>query len=69
MATVETEALAAPRLISVRDAAQLAGVSRTHVWRLIQRGEVEALRIGENGPIRVDAEAFLRWLDTRRTDR
>jgi hypothetical protein len=29
---------------------------------LIQRGEVEAFRVGENGPIRVDRERFVEWL-------
>jgi excisionase family DNA binding protein len=58
MATMET-----PVLISVREAAEIANVSRVHVWRLIQRGEIPAVRVGEgHGPIRVDREAFLTWL-------
>jgi excisionase family DNA binding protein len=51
-------------LISVTEAAQLAGVSYTHVWRLIQRGEVEAVRVGSNdrGPLRVSRSKFTAWL-------
>jgi excisionase family DNA binding protein len=59
---METQAITAPTLISVRQAAELASVSKTHVWRLIQRGEVEAVRVGENGPLRIDCERFMRWL-------
>ena len=49
-------------LIGVREAAQLASVSRAHVYRLIERREVEAYRVGSAGPIRVDRDAFVRWL-------
>jgi excisionase family DNA binding protein len=50
-------------LISVAEAAQLARVSYVHVWRLIQRGEVEAVRVGEgHGPIRVFRQPFIDWL-------
>ncbi len=62
METVETQAPPAPRLISIRQAAELANVSRTHLWRLVQRGEVDAVRVGDDGPIRIPAETFLRWL-------
>jgi excisionase family DNA binding protein len=62
METMETREAPAPRLISIRLAAELANVSRVHVWRLIQRGEIEAIRVGENGPLRVDRERFLGWL-------
>jgi excisionase family DNA binding protein len=49
--------------ISIPEAARLAGVSRCTVWRVVQRGEVGAIRVGnERGPIRIDREAFLRWL-------
>ena len=62
METVEAQAPPAPRLISIRQAAELAGVSKTHIWRLVQRGEVDAVRVGDDGPIRIPAEIFLRWL-------
>jgi excisionase family DNA binding protein len=59
---METRAVAAPRLISIKTAAEIAAVSPTHVWRLVQRGEVEAVRVGESGPLRIDADKFLSWL-------
>jgi excisionase family DNA binding protein len=52
-----------PTLIRVSEAARLAGVSRQHVYRLIDRGAIEAVRVGDNsGPIRVAREPFLHWL-------
>ena len=52
-----------PAMVSVREAARLAGVSYATIWRLIQRGEVEAVRVGEDhGPLRINRERFLEWL-------
>jgi excisionase family DNA binding protein len=56
------ETAATTTLIRVSTAAHLAGVSRAHLYRLIERGEVPAIRVGEHGPIRVDREPFLEWL-------
>ena len=53
----------AAELISVAEAARIANVSRVHMWRLVDRGEVEAVRVGKgHGPLRVDRNAFLEWL-------
>jgi excisionase family DNA binding protein len=60
--TTETRETTVPSLLTCREAAALARVSRVHVWRLIQRGEVPAIRVGEDGPIRVEREPFLEWL-------
>ena len=50
-------------LISISEAARLAGVSYVHVWRLVQRGEVPSVRVGVgHGPIRIPREQFTRWL-------
>jgi excisionase family DNA binding protein len=50
-------------LISVREAAKLAAVSYQTIWRAIHRGEVPAVRVGEEfGPLRVERSAFMRWL-------
>jgi excisionase family DNA binding protein len=62
------ESESAPSLISIREAAQLANVSKTHIWRLVRDGEVEGFRVGDgHGPIRIPRERFLDWLDSRRT--
>jgi excisionase family DNA binding protein len=64
VATLENmETQEAPELVSIREAAQLAGVSYVHVWRLVKRGEIEAVRVGnQSGPLRIDRREFLAWL-------
>jgi excisionase family DNA binding protein len=58
---VETQE--SPELISVAEAARIANVSRVHMWRLVDRGEVEAYRIGkDHGPLRIPRREFLTWL-------
>jgi excisionase family DNA binding protein len=54
-----------PTLIPVREAARIAGVSRWHIYRLIDRGEVDSVRVGEHGPVRIQREWFLDWLSVR----
>jgi excisionase family DNA binding protein len=51
-------------LISVAQAAKLAAVSPTHIYRLVQRGELPAVRVGVagHGPIRIERERFTSWL-------
>jgi excisionase family DNA binding protein len=67
-ATLETDETRPPRLLTVSEAARLAYVSRPHLYRLVKRGEVPALRVGEgHGPIRIPAAEFKRWLQTTRT--
>jgi excisionase family DNA binding protein len=54
---------ATPTLIPVTEAAKIAGVSKFHIYRLINAGTVDAVRVGDGGgPIRVDRERFLAWL-------
>lgn len=65
METTETREsrFVAPPLLTVAEAARLARVSRSYMWKLIRRDEVEAIGIGtDGGPIRVPTEPFLRWL-------
>ena len=51
------------KLLTVSEAAQLARVSRVHLWRLVRSGEVDGVRVGEgHGPIRIPRDSFLRWL-------
>jgi len=52
-----------PELISIPEAAKIAGVSRVHMWRLTRDGEVPVIRVGNgHGPLRVPAAAFRQWL-------
>jgi excisionase family DNA binding protein len=47
--------------------AQRAGCSRVTVWRAIDRGELEAYRLGARGTYRVRPEAVEAWLQPART--
>jgi excisionase family DNA binding protein len=52
-----------PELLRVGEAAVLARVSRRHVYRLIESGQIRAVRVAdEHGPLRIPAEAFRAWL-------
>lgn len=62
MATVET-----PRLLTPREVAARLRVGRMTVYRLINRGELPAVRLGTHqGPLRVDAAELREWLERRR---
>jgi excisionase family DNA binding protein len=53
----------APPLMTIAECAKVARVSRSSIWRRIQRGEIPAVRVGNTtGPIRVPTEEFLGWL-------
>jgi excisionase family DNA binding protein len=59
----DTRGTAVPELISVREAARLANVSPPTIYRAVWRGEVRAVRVGEEaGPLQIDREAFIEWL-------
>jgi excisionase family DNA binding protein len=60
----------APPLMTIAECAKLARVSRSHIWKRVQAGQIPAVRVGERtGPIRVPTEAFLHWLyDAPSTD-
>jgi len=64
LATLTTVATAqTPNLVSVADAAKLARVSRDHIYDLIHRGTIEAVRVGDGtGPLRINRDKFLAWL-------
>lgn len=51
-----------PGLITLAEAARIANVSYTTIWRAAWRGAFPAVRIGRRGAIRVPREPFLRWL-------
>jgi excisionase family DNA binding protein len=51
------------RFLTVGEGARLARVSRSHLWKLVQRGEVQAIRVSTTGgPLRIPTEPFLAWL-------
>ena len=58
-----TASAATPKLLTVPEAAAEARVSRRHVYRLIESGQIRTVRVGnETGPLRIPAEAFQAWL-------
>jgi len=51
------------RLLTVREAAAVCRCSVPHAYRLIARGEIPAVRVGEQtGPIRVPESELRAWL-------
>lgn len=52
----------ARRFLTTGTAAQLASCHRTTILRAIERGELEAVRLGEHGDHRIRAESFEEWL-------
>jgi excisionase family DNA binding protein len=59
----EIQELEGTQLLTVGEAAALARCSKPHIWRLVHRGEIEAVWIGEgHGPIRIPRAEFLHWL-------
>jgi excisionase family DNA binding protein len=62
-----TSAIETRRLLRVREAAERLTVSEQTVYRLIERGELPALRIA--GAIRLDARELEHWLYGPREER
>ena len=57
MTTTQTQ------LLKVTEVARRLNCSRAHVYTLIERREIPALRLGsETGPLRVPADELERWL-------
>jgi excisionase family DNA binding protein len=48
--------------LSTGSAAALASCHRTTILRAIERGELQAVRLGRTGDYRVDAAALAAWL-------
>jgi excisionase family DNA binding protein len=48
--------------MSTGEAAALASCHPTTILRAIQRGELQAVRLGRNGDHRIDAEALAAWM-------
>lgn len=52
----------ATELLSPSEVARLLGVHRASVYRYINAGELPAIRLGEDGPLRVRSDVLERWL-------
>ena len=50
------------RFLTTGTAAELAACHRTTILRAIERGELEAVRLGQHGDHRIRAESFEQWL-------
>jgi excisionase family DNA binding protein len=55
------------KLLSPAEVATVLGVTRTTVYRKIQAGELRAVRLGEDGPLRVDPDELEAWLSSHAT--
>jgi excisionase family DNA binding protein len=49
-----------PDFVSVAQAAVVLGVSRQHTYALVHRGELEAVRLGAGGLLRIPIPALTR---------
>jgi excisionase family DNA binding protein len=50
------------RLLTVSEAARLLRLHPHTIYRRINRGELRAFRLGEDGPLRVCSNELERWL-------
>lgn len=48
--------------LSTGEAAAVAGCHGVTIWRAIQAGELEAVRLGPTGAYRIDPRALEEWL-------
>ncbi|CAN5185449.1 hypothetical protein BH09ACT13_BH09ACT13_11960 [soil metagenome] len=62
MHDMPTGSVTTPQLATTAAAARVASCGRATVWRAIQRGELEAIRLGRHGDYRIPAEALDAWL-------
>lgn len=47
--------------LSVDEAAELSGIGRDHLYRLVHRADFPMIRLG--GRIRIHKQRFIEWLD------
>lgn len=53
-------------LFKVKEAAEVLGVSRNTIKRLIQAGELEAFALDARGTSHVSAKSIRKWVNSRR---
>jgi excisionase family DNA binding protein len=56
-----------PKLMSPPEAAALLGVTRATIYRKIHTGELPAVRLGDDGPLRVESSELVAWLRSHAT--
>jgi excisionase family DNA binding protein len=56
-----------PKLMSPAEVAAMLGVHRNTVYAKIHSGELPAVRLGDDGPLRVDAGELEAWLRSHAT--
>jgi excisionase family DNA binding protein len=49
-------------LLSAAAVAERLGVHRATVYRYVQEGELPAIRLGEDGPLRIRSDVLEQWL-------
>jgi excisionase family DNA binding protein len=49
-------------LLSPAEVAELLGVHRASVYRRINSGELPAIQLGDDGPLRIRSDALKAWL-------
>jgi excisionase family DNA binding protein len=59
---MQASTFVAPDLLKVAEVAQLLRIHPTSVYRLVERGDLHAVRIGESGPIRIRRGELDRFL-------
>ena len=62
ISTTTTPSEASPDFLRVKAIAQRTGLSRARIYHSIDRGELEALRLG--GCTLIPYQSYLRWIET-----
>lgn len=55
-----------PWLVSKADAARLLGLSERMIDKLVERGELSRIRLGDRGAVRFDTAELRRLIESRR---
>lgn len=55
-------------MLTVKDVANRLRISQTTVYRMIQSGDLKAIRIGAGFRFRIEEEALQQFIDRNRTE-